>query len=526
MSSDYTSAFLWEARCSVQRQNRGSCAGAVAAESLQHGPASGRRTFREFRLARLQPRPMDIEDLLATVTTRLHPIRGSQSLRETIELALCRRLGARWARIQSSGSPPPNCAVLDDGRHTVRVPILARTGDRRLEIVIGTDPGRPLGDVERRFLDHVAPLCALAAEVDEQGSRAVRDDGRVRDGAAPLVGSSPAMCALRGRIERVAATDFTVLIEGESGSGKELVAHQIHDLSRRSRGPFVAVNCAALVETLIEAELFGIEDRTATGVRGRRGKFEQAAGGTLFLDEVADLSMSAQAKLLRAIQDLAVERVGGHGAHRVDIRIVVATNKRLRDLVSRGAFRDDLFYRLSGVDLCVPPLRSRREDIADLARYFLARHRSVRPLSISLAAVDAMTAYDWPGNVRELERMVEAALTLAPGPALDLDDLPASLREPYLEVLQPSWEQRDSLRECGRRYTRLVFQRCGGNKRESCRLLGITYHTLQTHLHHPAGHSRRGHGRDLARLPRALQGAAVAAARLGGETLKDRAATG
>ena len=165
------------------------------------------------------------------------------------------------------------------------------------------------------------------------------------------------MESLRERVERVALTDFTVLIAGESGTGKELVAHQIHDLSRRRAGPFVAVNCAAVVETLLEAELFGIEDRTATGVRGRRGKFEHADAGTLFLDEVSDLALSAQAKLLRAIQDLAVERVGGTGVRRINTRIVVATNRPLSDLVARGLFRADLYYRLSGVDILVPPRR-------------------------------------------------------------------------------------------------------------------------------------------------------------------------
>src|SRR5438270_5011756 len=170
------------------------------------------------------------------------------------------------------------------------------------------------------------------------------------------------MQALRSAIERVASTDFTVLLEGESGVGKELVARQIHELSRRRNGPFVAINCAALVVTLLEAELFGIEERTATGVRGRRGKFEVAEGGTLFLDEVSDLSPSAQAKLLRAIQDLSIERVGGAGAHRVDIRVVSATNRGLKSLVERGLFRPDLYYRLSGVDLRIPALRERRAD--------------------------------------------------------------------------------------------------------------------------------------------------------------------
>src|SRR5687768_858228 len=183
-----------------------------------------------------------------------------------------------------------------------------------------------------------------------------------RDGAAPLIGSSAVMRAVRDRIERVAATNFVTLIDGESGTGKELVARQIHEISPRRRGPFVPVNCAALVETLLEAELFGIEERTATGVRGRRGKFEHAEGGTLFLDEVSDLSLSAQAKLLRAIQDLAVERVGGNNVKRVNTRIIVATNRPLSELVSRGLFRTDLYYRLSGVEIHVPPLRGRRED--------------------------------------------------------------------------------------------------------------------------------------------------------------------
>ena len=156
-------------------------------------------------------------------------------------------------------------------------------------------------------------------------------------------------------------------MEGESGVGKELVARQIHDLSLRRNGPFVAINCAALVETLLEAELFGIEDRTATGCRGRRGKFERADGGTLFLDEVSDLSLSAQAKLLRAIQDLAVERVGSSHTHRIDTRIVAATNRALYPLVERQLFRSDLYYRLSGVDIRVPALRERRADILELA---------------------------------------------------------------------------------------------------------------------------------------------------------------
>jgi two-component system response regulator HydG len=270
--------------------------------------------------------------------------------------------------------------------------------------------------------------------------------------------------------------------------GKELVARQLHELSRRRNGPFVAINCAALVETLLEAELFGIEERTATGVRGRRGKFEHADGGTLFLDEVSDLSMSAQAKLLRAVQDLAVERVGASGAHRVDIRIIAATNRALAPLVERKLFRADLFYRLSGVDIRVPTLRERREDVRELAQYFLARHRPARPLRFSPAAAEALVIYDWPGNVRELERLMERAIALAESDVIELDDLPPAVRGDYGAAMAPSLARNDKLRVWASRYAHLIVDRCGGNKRQACRVLGISYHTLQAHLQHPINH--------------------------------------
>jgi two-component system response regulator HydG len=290
------------------------------------------------------------------------------------------------------------------------------------------------------------------------------------------------MRQVRERVERLAATDFTVLIDGESGTGKELVARQIHDISPRHRGPFVSINCAALVETLLEAELFGIEDRTATGVRGRRGKFECADGGTLFLDEVGDLSPSAQAKLLRAIQDLTVERVGGNGLHRVNTRIVAATNKKLSALVEARGFRADLYYRLSGLEVQVPPLRHRREDILELATHFLQRHRHSRPLVLSHAAADALLTYDWPGNVRELERVIERTVALTTTATIQVDDLPAPLRGTYGDVLLPSIVRNDTLRAWGSRYVRLVLERSGRNKRKACRALGISYHTLQAYL--------------------------------------------
>ena len=376
------------------------------------------------------------------------------------------------------------------------------TSDPRVQAVLeaSTDPSRALNDGDLDLLDAAAQLGGLVLEACRVKPPSAH---QLRDGAAPLIGSSPGMEALRQRVERVATTDFTALIEGESGTGKELVARQIHELSRRRRGPFVAVNCAAVVETLLEAELFGIEDRTATGVRGRRGKFEHSDMGTLFLDEVSDLSLSAQAKLLRAVQDLAVERVGATGSKRVNTRIVAATNRPLSGMVEKGLFRADLYYRLSGVEIHVPPLRERRDDVTELARYFLARHGHVRELSLSDAALDALCLHRWPGNVRELERVIERAVALAESDQIELDDLPPQVRGEYAEVLAPSLARTETMRAWGSRYARLVFERCGRNKRQACRLLDISYHTLQAYLRF-ASRDGRGSPKQVpawARLP-------------------------
>ena len=350
-------------------------------------------------------------------------------------------------------------------------------------------PGCAIGEWDFQMLGLGAQVGALVLEIERLRLQLARAGLFVSPRAprreeAALVGSTEVMRALRAAIPRVAATDFIVLLEGESGVGKELVARQIHEASARRGGPFVAINCAALVETLVEAELFGIEERTATGVRGRRGKFEAADGGTLFLDEVSDLSALAQAKLLRTIQDLVVERVGSSGGQRVNVRIVAATNRSLRELVDRRQFRLDLFYRLSGVDLRVPPLRARRGDILELVEHFLDRHRGTRSLRLSYAAAEALTAYHWPGNVRELERLVEWAVAMADSDVLDLPDLPEAIRGNYT-ALARSADNHDTLRTWATRYARLVLERCGGNKRHACRALDISYHTLQSYLRTP-----------------------------------------
>ena len=299
-----------------------------------------------------------------------------------------------------------------------------------------------------------------------------------------MIGQSPQIQELRARIGRIAGTHFTVLVEGETGVGKELVAHAIHAASPRHSGPFVAVNCAALVDSLLEAELFGIEDRTATGVRGRRGKFELADHGTLFLDEVADLSAAAQAKLLRVLQDFEIERVGGHSTRLVDTRVIAATNRSLANQVEAGRFRADLYYRISGVELHVPPLRARRQDVPLLIDHFRGRLRRTRLLPFSPGAVEAMVAYEWPGNVRQLTRVVERSVALAPGLEVRADDLPPEIsRLDGGAVARESGEH--TLRAWSSRYARLVLDRCSGNKRHACDILDISYKTLQSLLHHP-----------------------------------------
>lgn len=302
-----------------------------------------------------------------------------------------------------------------------------------------------------------------------------------------LIGRSPAIQRLNADIGRVAQTEFTVLVTGESGTGKELVARSLHARSPRSGGPFIAVNCAALVESLLEAELFGIEDRTATGVQGRRGKFELAEGGTLFLDEVGDLSPIAQAKVLRVLQDRHVERVGGPTTRRVNTRVVAATNRDLPQAVADGRFRQDLYYRLAGVDLHVPPLRARPSDVPLLVDHVLDRHRAARRVTTTPEAIDALTVYEWPGNVRQLERVLERALALGGGPAIELADLPDEIAQAHQPVSRVDAPPATSLRAWSSRYARLVLERCAGNKRRACRELDISYHTLRGLIEYDAG---------------------------------------
>jgi len=238
-----------------------------------------------------------------------------------------------------------------------------------------------------------------------------------------LVGQSPAMHELRQLIQTAGPTNSRVLIGGENGTGKELVARAIHQASARTGRPFVAVNCAAIPETLIESELFGHEKGSFTGATSmKRGQFEQADGGTLFLDEIADMSLNTQAKVLRALQEQQFTRVGGTKLLKVDVRVLAASNKDLLKEIEKGTFRDDLFYRLNVVPIVVPPLRQRREDIPLLIRHFMKAHSEEQGLRMKEVSPEAMAVfqqYDWPGNIRELRNLIERLMIMVPGPVID-----------------------------------------------------------------------------------------------------------
>ena len=272
--------------------------------------------------------------------------------------------------------------------------------------------------------DHLALLVARALEQRRMVTEnlLLKEELAVRRGAPQLVGDDQALRKVFAGLQRAAATDTTVLLEGESGTGKELFARSLHALSTRADAPFVAINCAAIPETLLETELFGHEKGAFTGAVARKpGKFEMAHRGTLFLDEIGDLPLSLQAKILRALEEKRFERVGGTSSVQVDVRLVAATNRGLRAQVAARRFREDLFFRLSVFPITVPPLRDRPGDIPLLARYFVDRFcRDMKKKSIALspAALEQLVSYRWPGNVRELQNCIERSVILAEGDAI------------------------------------------------------------------------------------------------------------
>jgi two-component system response regulator HydG len=352
-------------------------------------------------------------------------------------------------------------------------------------LVLGAAAPGAIGAEHERLLGLIAPAVAMALEnaalyeqlaAENRRLRAVLDSG-AREPV--LVGASPAFRRMLGIVERLATADITVLVLGASGTGKELVARALHHHSRRRGGPFVAVNCAALPDTLLESELFGIERGVATGVEQRPGLVERADGGTLFLDEVGDMSLAVQAKVLRVLQEREVVRVGSGRPRPVDVRVIAATHQDLERAVHEGRFREDLYFRLKVATVHVPALAERIDDIPLLAQHFLARfaekHR--RPgLELSPRAVAALVARAWPGNVRELANAIEHAVVLAPGPLVEVADLgleaAAAAAEDDGRILPAALGGAE----------RAVIQRAlaatGHNRTKAARLLGIGRRTL------------------------------------------------
>ena len=303
-----------------------------------------------------------------------------------------------------------------------------------------------------------------------------------------MVGRSPQMIELYKEVARVAPTRSTVLITGESGTGKELVARAVHQNSPRKEKPFVAVNCGALAESLLEAELFGHTKGSFTGANAdRRGLWEEADGGTLFLDEIGETSPAMQVKLLRALQEGEIRRVGSTGTRKVDTRIVAATNRNLEEEVKSGSFREDLFYRLSVVTLLVPPLRARASDIPLLADRFLHKARLTtnrENLHLSLEALKTLQVYEWKGNVRELEAAVEYAALRARGSEILAEDLPVKLLSGEFKhaagrvSLTNLYGDLPSLDELEKRYLLHVLEKTGGNRTKAAEILGVDRRTL------------------------------------------------
>lgn len=297
-----------------------------------------------------------------------------------------------------------------------------------------------------------------------------------------MVAEDPASKTVLDLARRVAATDATVLLTGESGVGKEVYARYIHGHSNRAKGPFVAVNCAAIPENLLEATLFGYEKGAFTGAASSQpGKFEQAQGSTLLLDEITEVPLHLQAKLLRVLQEREAERVGGRSPIRLDVRIIAASNRDLGEAVRQGRFRDDLYYRLNVFPLEIPPLRDRPKDILPLARHFLERFAGTvgkHEMRLSSAAQAELTAYDWPGNIRELGNVVQRAMILAPSAEIGPEHLllPKSSPRPEIEM------EGKAIKDVERDMILQTLERCGGSRKQAAEELGISERTLRYKL--------------------------------------------
>jgi len=419
--------------------------------------------------------------------------------RETIEDAVARVSDSIIQRVRGTRRPVVVADALHDEQWSssssvvnlklcsVMCAPLMQKGDVLGVLYLGNDSVVSLFDAK-----DLEALTVFAAQASLLVQNALLLDGLRRENEAlreavarrqygEIVGTGPAMAEVLRRIEKVAGTDVSVLIVGETGTGKELVAREIHRRSARAAGPFVAVNCAAIPEALLESELFGHVKGAFTGaVATRAGKFQAAGGGTLLLDEVGDMPAALQAKLLRVLEERAVTKVGDTRPEPVDIRVLAATNRVLEQEIAAGRFREDLYYRLHVVAIALPPLRLRGDDVVVLARWFLqkyAKDLGSRARGFAPAALLALRKYAWPGNIRELENRVKKAVVLAERPLIAAEDLdlgPESFA-PVLPLAQAAEEYR-------KRYIQEVLERNGGNRTKTAKDLGVDPRTIFRHL--------------------------------------------
>jgi two-component system nitrogen regulation response regulator NtrX len=373
--------------------------------------------------------------------------------------------------------------VLEEMRRAwPRLPVIMMSGHGSIETAVrATQLGafdfieKPLG-AEKLLLTirHALERSRLERENRELRAKSIR--------ANEILGSSAPIQRLKEQIQVAAPTNGWVLITGENGTGKEMVAKQLHVHSRRADGPFVEVNCAAIPEELIESELFGHEKGAFTGaIAQKRGRFELANGGTIFLDEIGDMSLRTQAKILRILQEHKFERVGGTETIEVDVRVIAATNKSLEKEIQEGKFREDLYYRLNVIPFHVPPLRERREDIPVLVKAFAEEfcvESGVKPKPVTGRALALLQSYAWPGNVRELRNLVERLVLMTPGPRIRAQDLPEELRSGARPAEMSGASLEDARREFERRFLLARLEENGWNVSRTAEAIGIARESL------------------------------------------------
>jgi PAS domain S-box-containing protein len=390
----------------------------------------------------------------------------------------CRILNCTGCNIIDKGPGPQWCSLFSEG-HVRGKECLITKKDRRSVHIVKT--ASVLRDEDGSVIGAVETLTDITEKIRQQQELlSLRKTFHLDDGYHGMLGNSPAMQKLFELIDNVAQTEAPVLIYGQSGTGKELVARAIHETSRRRKGPFVKVNCAALNENLLESELFGHVKGAYTGAeRTRIGRFEAAHEGSIFLDEIGDIPLSTQVKLLRVLEEREIERVGDHQPISVDVRIITATNKDLENMIAQDLFREDLLFRINVFPLYCPPLSERTEDIPAIVQHFIQQNAAKgekKIIGVTSRAMEILTAYSWPGNVRELRNIVEYAFVLCPGGEIGKEHLPPKIMSEKPIYTTP--DRTSSAASINRERLLRALKQSGGNQSEAARVLGVSRVTV------------------------------------------------